>query len=240
MSLKNLQESSNVEKDKDSVGGTSFVVESGAEEYEIELAYIGKSQSGATSLTLHLKRDGAMVRQTLWVTSGDAKGNKTSYTDAKGKEHNLPGFSIANGLCLLTVGKPLAEMDTEEKVVKLYDFDAGKEMPVAVEALTELHGQHVIAGVIKQIVDKTKKNDATGQYEPTGETREENEIDKFFRAKDGLTKTEIEGGVTEPTFLNTWKAKWTGVTRNKAKGASASGAVAGAPVAAKPTTSLFK
>ena len=68
--------------------------------------------------------------------------------------------------------------------------------------------------------------------------KEENEIDKVFRASDGLTVTEVLAEATEPVFKNTWSEKNTGVTRNKAKGAGANASVAGAPTPA-PTTSLF-
>ena len=98
------------------------------------------------------------------------------------------------------------------------------------QALTELHGQQIIAGVLKQTVDKTKKNDS-GVYVATGETRDENEIDKFFRAKDSLTVAEILAQASEATFINSWREKNAGVTRMKAKGASGT---AGAPAAAAP------
>ena len=72
-----------------------------------------------------------------------------------------------------------------------------------------------------------------------GETREENEVVKFFRAEDGLTVPEVEAGVTEAKFKADWEKKFTGTVRNRAKGAEA-GVKAGAPsTAQKPTKSLF-
>ena len=121
--------------------------------------------------------------------------------------------------------------------------DAKAEVPTKVEVLMDLLGQEIIAGVIKQTVDKTKKNEA-GAYEATGETRDENDIDKLFRAKDRMTTAEIRAQAETATFIDTWSNKWTGQTKNKAKGASGTAgapqAAAGAPAAAKkPTTSLF-
>ena len=81
-------------------------------------------------------------------------------------------------------------------------------------------------------------------YEPTGETRDENEIDKLFRAKDRMTTAEIRAQAETAGFIDTWDAKHSGTVKMKAKGASGTpGApkAAGAPAAAakKPTTSLF-
>jgi hypothetical protein len=239
--LKNLKQD-DVQEEKDVLGGSSFIVETGAQEYTIELAYVTEADSGATALNLHLKNGNTLLRQTMYITSGKAKGQKTYY-EKDGKKHNLPGFALANSLCLLTVGKEISELDTEQKVAKLYDREQKKEVPTSVNAITDLHGQRVIAAIVKQVVDKTAKNDKTGEYEPTGETREENEIEKFFRIEDGLTVSEIKQGVKEATFLNAWKDKWTGVTKNKAKGSGTASGTSGQPGKAagnaSPTKSLF-
>lgn len=228
--------------------GGSFIVESGADRYTIELAYTEKSSGGALGLHLHLKSDSALLKTAIYVTSGDAKGNKTYYTDKKDPNvtHNLPGFNLGESLCQLTVGQDLDTVNNakEEKVVKLWDFNAGAEMPKTVDALTMLHGQEIVAGVLKSIEDKKSKGD-DGQYHPTGQTIEKNEIDKFFSADTGMTMTEqkhcAKSGETiadEEKYLNaTWIPKNQGNTQdNSTKGAS--GAVEGAPAAAA-TTSLF-
>lgn len=240
MSLKNLTSDDSIQGERDSVGN-SGPVESGLYPSQVKLAYLQISDGGATGLVLNLKSDsGREIRQTLWVTSGKAKGGKNYYEDKDGKKQYLPGFNLANSLALLTVGKEISELDTEEKVVNVYNSEAKKEMPTKVQMVTALLNQEIIVGAIKQVVDKTKKNDA-GVYEPTGETREENEIDKFFRAKDKMTTAEIRGQAKAPEFYETWNAKWTGNTRNKAKGGKAGTGTAGAPAkaASKPTTSLF-
>jgi len=235
--LSGLKTNETIEAEKDTLGGTSFIVESGLHDLTIDMAFVGKSTGGAMSLTIHAKNAESTVRNTLWITSGDAKGNLPYFVNKAGKKQFLPGYSIANSLCLLTIGKEISELETEEKVINLYDFDAGKEVPTKVQCLVDLLGQEVTLGMIKQIVDKNVK-DNSGNYVPSGETREENEIDKVFRASDGLTVTEVLAEATEPVFKNTWSEKNTGVTRNKAKGAGANASVAGAPTPA-PTTSLF-
>jgi hypothetical protein len=225
-----------IKEDKDSVGG-SFLVESGAYMSTIKLAYMAKSKGGALALNVHLEtEDGDTLRQQMWVTSGDAKGNKTFYVTKDGEKRFLPGYNVANALCLLVLGKEIGDLETETKVVNLYDFDAKKELPTKVEALVDLKGGKIIAGIIKEIVDKNIKNDA-GVYVPGGETREQNELDKMFRADDGLTVQEIKGEVTEAAFLEKWREKHTGVTKDKSTKGITSGVTAGAP--AKPAKKLF-
>ena len=85
MSLKNLTTSSDIAPEKDSIG-SSRVKESGLYEVVISAAYLGKSEGGALSLNLVLKtEDDSEIKQTLWMTSGDKKGNKNYYLNAKKK-----------------------------------------------------------------------------------------------------------------------------------------------------------
>jgi len=239
--LANLATDSSISEEKDSVG-SGGVQDSGVYSATIAMAYLQKSAGGALGLVLSLKTEaGRDIKQTLWMTSGDAKGNK-NYYEKDGQKNYLPGFNHANSLALLTVGKEIGALETEIKVVNVYSSEAKAEIPTKVEVPMDLLGKEIVVGLIKQIVDKTAKNDA-GMYEPTGETREENEIDKFFRAKDRMTTSEIRAQATEATFVETWGSKWTGKLRDKSKGTSGT---AGAPKAAgaaavskKPTTSLF-
>lgn len=241
--LATLTTDDSIANEKDSVGGGG-VLESGVYAAKIAMAYLSKASAGALGLVLTLKTDsGRDVRQTLWMTSGTAKGCK-NYYEKDGEKNYLPGFLHANSLALLTVGKEISQLETETKVVNVYSAEAKAEVPTKVEVLMDLLNQDILVGLIKQTVDKTKKNEATGAYEPTGETRDENDIDKLFRARDKMTTAEIRAQAETATFIDTWSAKWTGQTKNKAKGASGTAgapkAAAGAPAAAKkPTTSLF-
>lgn len=237
--LKSLTTDSAIANEKDSVGGGG-VLASGLYLATVAMAYINKSDGGALGLNVVFNIDGKDVRQTFWMTSGDAKGNKNYYEDKKGDKQYLPGFNMANSLSLLTVKKEISELDTEEKVIKLYSYDAKAEVPTKVNVVTELLNQEIYVGLLKQTVDKTAKNDA-GKYVPTGDTRDENETDKLFRAADKLTTAEIRAASDVAEFAKTWADKWTGVTKDKTSKDVVKG-VAGAPAAAgtkKPTTSLF-
>lgn len=227
--------------ERDSIG-SGGPLESGLYKSTISMAYATKSKGGALGIVLHLKTDaGREVRQTLWVTSGTEKGCK-NYYEKDGERHYLPGFNLANSLALLTVGTELSGVDTETKVVPVYSPEAKAEVPTKVEVLMPLLNQEIIAGIIKQTVDKNIKNDA-GVYVPSGETRDENEIDKFFRASDRKTTAEIRAQAEEARFIEMWDQRWTGKTRDRSKGTTGNAGVAGAPAkqapAKKPTTSLF-
>jgi hypothetical protein len=245
--LANLTSDETIGEEKDSVGGSGGPAESGLYNHTVAMAYLNKSAGGAMGLVLSLKdQNNKEVRQTLWMSSGTAKGGK-NYYEKDGVKHYLPGFNLANSLCLLAAGKEISAMDTETKVVNVYSYDAKAEVPTKVEVLMDLLGKEIVTGLIKQNVDKTRKNDQTGVYEATGETRDENEIDKFFRASDRMTVAEVRAKSTEAVFANTWDAKWTGKTKERAKGAqpgSGSGVAGapkgvGSPIAKKPSQSLF-
>lgn len=242
--LKNLTTDESISNERDSVGNNG-PLESGLYAATISMAYLNKSAGGALGLVVNMKTSaGREVRQTLWMTSGTAKGGK-NYYEKDGQKNYLPGFIHANALALLTTGTEISDLDTETKVVNVYSPEAKAEVPTKVEVVMDLLGKEIVVGLIKQKVDKTKKNDSTGIYEPTGETREENEIDKLFRAKDRMTTAEIRSKAAEAQFAKVWEDKWTGLTRDKSKGTSGAAGMPKVPGAAaaagskKPTASLF-
>jgi len=239
MALANLQKDSSIqESTSDFIGGGSYLLESGVYDMTIETAYLGQSKGGATSLNLQFKGDNnENLSSTIYVTSGTAKGGLNTYLDKEGKKQYLPGFVQGNDLCLLAVGKDIGALDTTDKVVKVYSYEKKADVPTNVAMLMDLIGSKVKVGVIKQTVDKNVKNDA-GQYVPSGEFRDENEINLFFHNESNKTVKEILAKVDDASFIELWKAKWDGVVRNRAKGIA--GSTPGAPQkAAGGSPSLF-
>lgn len=245
--LANLATDKSINEAADSVGADYSVLDSGVYAATVTLAYLKKAASGAMALALTLKTAaGREFQQTLWMTSGTAKGGK-NYYEKDGERFYLPGFTLANHLCMLTLDQEISQLTPEVKVISLYSPEAKAEVPTKVDMFMDLIGKEVFAAVFKQTVDKTKKNDA-GVYEPTGETRDENEVDKFFHSPTEMTVAELRAKAAEATFINTWKAKNEGKTKMKAKSAGkaagGTGPVAGAFGAAanttkKPASSLF-
>lgn len=234
--LKNLgQQTDDIKEEEDTLGGGAR--DSAVYDCTIKSAYLGVSQGGANSITIVAKDKNSSheFRETLWVTN--KKGEP--FYEYNGEKRYLPGYNVANAIAGLAAGYALSDLDTEEKKLMIYDFDEKKEVPTEVECLVDLHGCDIAFGIIKEIQDKTKKNDATGEYEPTGETREVNVIDKVFHAESGMTLAEMKAESEEAVFLEKWKGKWEGQTRNKAKGVQG-GSKSGAPTGKSPKKSLFK
>ena len=236
-----LETGNDIQEEEDRLGG-AVLLDSGVYEGKVNLAYVTESQGGAMCVNMVFSIDGKDVRQQFYVTSGRAKGQKNYYETKKGEKKFLPGFNMVNSICLLTVGKELTALDTENKVLNLYSFDAQKEVPTEVPVITDLIGQDITLGIIRQVVDKMKKEG--DEYVATGETREENEVDKFFRQRDHLTTAEIRGGSNEAKFYEAWQKKWTDQTRDKSgkSGGNAKTSAAlksGGTGGGKPTESLF-
>lgn len=230
--------------EKDTLGGVQLL-DSNVYGATITMAYGQKSTGGALGIFLTFKTDeGKEINQTIYVTGGDAKGNSPTYKDKDGNEHYLPGYLQVNGLCLLTVGKELSDIEDEEKTISVWDSTAKAKVLKKMPVMTELIGQRIKIGVLRQTESKQEKNEAN-VYVPTTDTREVNEINKFFRDEDSLTVAEIEAQATEPKFMADWLEKFKGKTLDKTskdakapsgKPAPAAGGAASAP---KPASSLF-
>lgn len=135
--LSGLKSSENIEDEKDSIG-SSFLVESGLHNMIIDMAYLEKSSGGALAVNLHFKGENSFVRQVIYVTSGDAKGNKSTYQDKEGKVKYLPGYNQVNALTLLTLGKDISSLDHEEKIIKRWDQQLKKEVPQKTNVIIDL------------------------------------------------------------------------------------------------------
>lgn len=178
------------EKVEDDFLGGGGVLDTDIYTATIKYAYIGKAQnSDARNLTLCLKINKTEITKSIWMTN---RNGDVTYKDKKtGEERNLPGYNQVNSLCMLVCSKEVGDLDVEEKTLSIYDFDAKKEIPQAVECLTDLHDQTIQVAIQRQTVDKTEKNEATGDYDPTGETRDVNEVVKFFPETILVTISEV-------------------------------------------------
>lgn len=215
MSIFNNLTSDNLETPKDTLGGGVRILESGIYEATVKLAYAGEAASGAISVTtLFELADGTEFRNTQYVSSGRDKGGKNFYTSKDGKDIPLPGFTIINDLCILTTENPLSEQNTRERTIEIYDFEAKKNVPTAVQCIEFVEGEKVWLGIQKVIENKTKKNESTGDYDKINEEREFNDIAKLFHFDTKVTVAEALNGA-ESTFFESWGKKHTGVTRNK-------------------------
>lgn len=219
----NLTDTTKLEASEDRVGGGFEPFASGVYTGTIKLAYAGKAASSdAQNVTLHIDVNGREMRETIYITNRKGENFYPDKQDPK-KKMPLPGFTTIDDICLLTTGEGLVEQETEEKVVKIYNFTERKELPTPVQCLTGLHGKEIMLGVLREIVDKEAK-DASGNYAPTGETRTQNTIDKVFDPETKRTVNEFRNEVDSAEFYDAWLKKNDGQDRNKAKGVAAGGA----------------
>lgn len=205
-----LAPKNSVATDKDTLptGKGPLVVDSGIRTMKIDMAYFDRSKGGAIALKLVLKdTNGPFIqRDTLWVVSGDAKGNRNTYTDGEGQEHYLPGYNLANSLCRIANQKPLNQQTVEEKTIKLWDYNQGQEMPTKVQCVTSLLGAEVQVGIVKK--RENKRALQAGVWVDTAEVKEKNEVDRFFDAQ-GRTAHEAADDA-EAEFIKEWKNRYEG------------------------------
>jgi len=229
------------------VGG-GFAWESGVYDATIKMLYLDQSKGGAISFNVLLANSsGKELKESMWIKSGDAKGNKTYYTKHK-KDYPLPGYSVANSMCIAATGDSLAKCmeSAEKKTVNIYNAELKKEAPAERPVIMALINKVVKVAVHQISEDKQKMNDA-GNYVPTGETRTVNEC-KFFGNSEGKTTEEILEG-KEANMFTKWAEKNTGTvidkTTKKAAGTASAADIMGssattdAPAAVASGGSLF-
>ena len=114
----------------------------------IKAAYAGQSVGGARNVTIVVELPDGEYSETIYVTNKKGENWFLNQND-KSKKVPLPGFTTIDDICLVTTGKSLAEQDSEEKVVKIYDFNERKELPKAVPMLVDLIGQTLFLGIVQ-------------------------------------------------------------------------------------------
>lgn len=237
---------SNLKKDgleeaKDSLGGNFAARETGIYTGKLTAAYLTIASSGAQAINL-VFNDGTEYREAVYITNKKGE-NYFLNKDDNSKKVPLPGFTIIDDLCLMLTEKPLCDQETEEKVIKVYDFDAKGDVQKTVAMLVDLLGQEISFGIVKETTNKQVKGPDGYVDDPAGGTRDQNHIDKVYHTATKLTVLEAQRGLEAGVFWDDWLKKNEGVTRDKT--AKKKPGVAGAPPAGNaagttaPKTSLF-
>lgn len=221
-----LKSSNEIKEQGDVLGGGS-VSESDLYEAEIKVAYGITSSGGAKGMVIEFKLpSNRSHRETVYVTSGTAKGCK-NYYEKDGEKHYLPGFSMMNAIAMLTLEKELSALKFEDKTLKIYDATAKAETPQQVPVAVELTGKKIKIGLLKVRKNKQVKTD-TG-YVDTNEERFVNELDRVFHYPSNVTLAEARAKQTA-TFHEQWLSKWKGQVKDTFKEVEG-GASAGRPTA---------
>lgn len=228
-------ELSGTEKEKDVLGGRSLLP-TDVYDGKLEVVYITKSTGGAQAFNFVVDINGKKVRDTIYVTNRE--GGVTYSKD--GKKYPLPGYSLVNALCKLTVGKEIPQLTFENKLVKIYNFELKKEVATEVPVAVELVGENVCLG-IEFLRENKNAKDQAGNYVATAETRDSNVIARVFHTKTGQTAAEYDAQAPAE-FKGLWLKEFQGKIRDRSKavaGGAAPAAAAASGGAAAPKTSLF-
>ena len=219
------QGDSSVQKSQDRVGG--FVpIPSGIYEAVIKQLWFGEYGSGAAYMDLQLEAAGKTFRERILLS--DRNGN--NFWTKDGKNTFFDGFMALDAICLFLTGEDFdANMgNIENKMVKVYNADQKKEVPTEVPVLANVIGETIKVAILHRKVDVTKKDD-NGNYNPTGDVREENTLSKVLDTDTNRTVTEIIDEVSSSVYADAWLARWEGKVSNEAKGVASGGGTAGKP-----------
>lgn len=213
MSLfKNMTYQDDIKDVTDSVGGGYQLLESGVYDATIKHAYVNKAKSGAIALSVAFDIDGQIHNEDFYFQS---KKGVNYYVNKNGDKHYLPSFILADDLSLFTAQIPLAEQDTQNKVIELYNFEARKKVPTEVAMVMSMLDKPIKIGLLKQI--SFKQTEQNGKWVDTEEIKEKNIVDVIFSPTDGRTVREVRAKKDNAEFINTWQEKWKGVNQDKTK-----------------------
>lgn len=211
MSLFGNLKNDGLEESQDRLGGFQ-PLETDVYTGTIKMAYAGQAASGARSITLLVDIGSREYRETIYITNKKGENwflNKDNNT----KRVPLPGFTTIDDICLVTDGKPLADQEVEDKMVKVYDVEAKKELPKSVPVLTGLLNKVVSLGIVNTLENKNVKQG--NDYVATADTRKVNTIEKVFHTETRMSVVEARNGIEKPAFWDAWAERNKGVTRDK-------------------------
>lgn len=218
-----------VEEERDVIAGK--VRDTGLYPVILKYAYLDESKpnaatnnpGGAYNINLVFDDNGTEFKVTEYISSGKAKGQKSTYTDKNTKkERPLPGFSKMEAFFKQFTGKGIAAQEGEEKQLKIWN--GTEEVLQPRNVFMDVRDVPMILGIVKILEDK---------HNAPGETREVIELDKFFDAE-GFTANERKAG-TPAVFKDEWlKAKPATYVKDKRKN-KGKGPTTGAPTAGGPT-----
>lgn len=219
-----------LEENQDRLGGYQ-PLETGIYTGTIKQAYAGQSLGGAKNVTLIVDVGGKEYRETIYITNKQGE-NFFLNKDDKTKKVALPGFTTVDDICTVTTGKGLPEQDVEDKMVKVYDPEAKRELPKSVPVLVELLGQEVSLGIGKIWENKSQKvNDV---YVATADERFTNVIEKVFHTETKMTVVEATKGDETGTFWGLWEERNKGLVRDKRTFKNGAGGMSGPPMGGRP------
>lgn len=200
-----------VDKGEDRLGGGGFILETDVYRGTIKMAYAITADSGARGVVLITDFGGKEYRETFYITN---KKEETFWTNDQGKKMALPGFTVIDDLAMVTTEKSILKQDSENKIVKVYNYETKKDENTSVPVLVDLIGKPCLMAIYKNLENKSQK-DSNGKYVDIADTRDTNSVEKVFHEPTGLTLNEATSGATEAVFIHSWTEKHKGKVKDK-------------------------
>ena len=193
--FEDIEVSADVAEDQTVRESQAWLKESGAYKAEVAMFRFGKSSGGANFFQIDLKTDeGKISFGPEYFTSGDAKDNRSYYTDKDGNKKDLPGLNKLKAISRAIVGDQQAWQKAEEAIVPIYDFNAKTEVDQKVPVFKAAVGQKIGILVQRVLEDATALNTASGKYEPNGKTKAVMDIVAWVDTETNQTRSELEAG----------------------------------------------
>ena len=142
--------------------------EAGLYTVAVDKAYIRKTDSGANMLEVDFKmEDGSDFHYSTCVLSGDAKGNKSTYTTKQGKERALPGVDsmtkFLTAIDSISAGAAEGEVEHFGTKMKVLAFSGlqGKKLQIGINQYENFYnGEVSVRNDVKYWLDEAGKNSA--------------------------------------------------------------------------------
>lgn len=201
-----------VERSEDRTGGGFRRLESDIYPSTIKTAFVGESSGGAMYVTFIFDVDNTEYRETLYISN---KNKEVYYRTSTDKKAPIPGFAIFKNIAIICANKEPNQLTTEEKVIKVWDYETSQDQMKSVPVITDLTGKEVALGIVKELVNKRKKNNA-GEYVETADFTETNRITAVFHPTKKLTVNEALDG-KPAKFWDQWLAANQGKTKDRRK-----------------------
>lgn len=232
-----LKQDSDVQEVKDVVGGGGYIKDTDVYLMKINHAFFEKSKGGALGVNISFKHSDEQKTEfnsTIYVTSGDTKGNRPYYVSKQGNKVPLPGYTLVDDMVRLATNgaTTLETITTQDKTVEVYDGAQGGKVNKQVQVIDQLNGAVLKVALLKCLNNKWKDG------APTAETMERNEVDRVF-GQDDRTVREVQAN-TKAEIMPLWIKKNQGQVRDNRtiKDSSTGSSVAAeeAPVASADNT----
>ena len=198
-----------------------WTIDTGVTTLEVKTISFVESSGGALMchVVLWSPADSKSIRLSDCVVSGNAKGNKTTYTDKRsGKQFPLPGFQTMHDMCTVLFGKSILECPREDKSITVSRDKSEIRKCIVVPPGTMIKG-----GVIEVLENRQEKQG--NDYVDIDDSRLANYVTGWFDANTNLSAGEIAKGASSAVDMGKWSAYNKGQinrytpTGNKAGGA---------------------